>query len=265
MASPSLPPASRKPARPLPDDAYRIRIHRVVDHIQANLGAPLTVSQLAGIACFSEFHFHRVFKAAMGESVYRFIRRLRLEKAAERLVSDPDMTITEVALMYGFATSAAFAKSFKSHFGLNATQWRRQFSQGDEDLFDRLYHQLFQWAVPRGHMVRNTQRFNIYHDNPEITDSTNLRVMAAIPVPRAATASDTVGIITLSGGLYAVCPLSLTKHEFVMAWEWMFAAWVNHSGYIPDDREMFERYRGERVENGQRVFLLDLCVPVKAK
>ncbi len=65
--------------------SHQNRIDRVVDYIQRNLELELSVKQLAGIACFSEFHFSRIFKEQMGESVYRFIKRLRLEKAAELL------------------------------------------------------------------------------------------------------------------------------------------------------------------------------------
>ncbi len=64
------------------DRSYQNRIDRVVDYIQANLESDLSVRQLSEVACFSEFHFSRIFREQMGESVYQFIRRLRLEKAA---------------------------------------------------------------------------------------------------------------------------------------------------------------------------------------
>ncbi len=76
------------------DKSYQNRIDRVVDHIQANLASDLSVKQLSKIACFSEFHFSRVFRKHMGESVYQFIRRLRLEKAAELLLSNTGLPVT---------------------------------------------------------------------------------------------------------------------------------------------------------------------------
>jgi AraC family transcriptional regulator len=104
------------------------RINRVIDHIQANLDAPLSIGQLSKVACYSEFHFNRIFKKTMGESVYKFIRRLRLEKAAEQLLVKPGTSITEIALSCGFASSSSFAKSFKNHFKMNATEWRYNFN-----------------------------------------------------------------------------------------------------------------------------------------
>ena len=108
------------------------RINRVVDHIQSNLGSDLSVSRLARIACYSEFHFSRIFKSVVGEPVHGFIRRLRLEKAAQRLLAAPEIPVTEIALACGFATPSSFAKGFKARFGMNATQWRRHWVQPRE-------------------------------------------------------------------------------------------------------------------------------------
>ena len=109
-------------------EAYKNRINRVVDYIQANFDTSLSISQISKVACFSEFHFNRVFKKIMGEPVYKFIRRLRLEKSAELLLKRPKTSITEIALICGFATSSSFAKSFKNHFNMNATEWRNNFN-----------------------------------------------------------------------------------------------------------------------------------------
>lgn len=65
---------------------YAARINRVVDHLERHLDQPLKLEELARIACFSPFHFHRLFRALTGESLYQFILRLRLEKAAAQLV-----------------------------------------------------------------------------------------------------------------------------------------------------------------------------------
>jgi AraC family transcriptional regulator len=55
------------------------------------------VSELAHVACFSEFHFHRVFGAVSGETLNNFKSRLRIEKAA-RLLRYSDQSLTDIAL-----------------------------------------------------------------------------------------------------------------------------------------------------------------------
>ncbi len=105
-------------------EEYVRRLNRVLDHIEANIGADLTVEALASVAAFSPFHFHRVFSALVGEPVGAFLRRVRIEKAAFRLLADPRVPVTQVALDLGFGSSAAFARVFKARFGLSASQWR---------------------------------------------------------------------------------------------------------------------------------------------
>jgi AraC family transcriptional regulator len=76
------------------------------------------------VAAFSPFHFHRVFRAITGETLFGFIHRLRIEKAAGALLNHPDQSVLEIALDHGFASAATFARAFKLRFGMSATEWR---------------------------------------------------------------------------------------------------------------------------------------------
>ena len=104
---------------------YVRRINRVIDHIQAHLGEDLTVEGLAAVACFSPYHFHRVFRAMVGEPLYGFVRRLRLEKAANLLRVAPRKSVTEIALDCGFQSTAGFARAFRDQFGTSASNYRK--------------------------------------------------------------------------------------------------------------------------------------------
>ncbi len=104
---------------------YAERVNRVVDHIERHLDAELSLARLAEVAHFSPFHFHRIFQALVGETLQRFVQRLRLERAATWLVWEPQRSITAIALDSGFASSATFARAFRAEFGTSATDWRR--------------------------------------------------------------------------------------------------------------------------------------------
>ncbi len=84
----------------------------------------LTLEELAGVAAFSPFHFHRIFSAMTGETLNRFIQRVRLERAATQLAANPRKPITEIALDCGFSGSAVFARAFRETFGMSASEWR---------------------------------------------------------------------------------------------------------------------------------------------
>ena len=103
---------------------YTARINRVIDHIEANIDQALGLEELARVASFSPFHFHRIFTAMVGETLHHYIQRLRLEKAATMLLTNPTRAITEVALDCGFSGSSTFARAFKEQFAMSATEWR---------------------------------------------------------------------------------------------------------------------------------------------
>ncbi len=104
---------------------YQRRVNRVSDFVRLHLAENLTLERLAAIAAFSPFHFHRVFFAVSGETLQDFIGRLRLERAASALLARPDQRVIDIALAVGFASPASFARAFRKHFAMSASQWRR--------------------------------------------------------------------------------------------------------------------------------------------
>jgi AraC family transcriptional regulator len=104
---------------------YMGRINRVMDYVEANLDGDLSLGALARVASFSEFHFHRIFKGVVGETLNQFIQRRRVEKAAGYLIGNPTKAVTEIALDCGFSGSAAFARAFREAFGVSASEFRR--------------------------------------------------------------------------------------------------------------------------------------------
>lgn len=103
---------------------YRKRICCAMNFISQNIERELSLEEIAESASFSAFHFHRIFKVAVGETVAGFTRRLRLESAANRLISNSGDDITTIAMDYGFSSSQNFAKSFRKHFGMTPTEYR---------------------------------------------------------------------------------------------------------------------------------------------
>ncbi|MGB8258718.1 MAG: AraC family transcriptional regulator [Terracidiphilus sp.] len=105
---------------------YKARILRVMVHIERNLDTSLPLAELARVACFSPFHFHRIFRGMTGESVAEYVRRLRMERAARQLRTGKE-TILAVALEAGFESHEAFTRSFRSVFGQTPSCFRQAF------------------------------------------------------------------------------------------------------------------------------------------
>jgi len=107
-------------------EEYVSRINRVIDYIETNIDVDLSLESISKVANFSQFHFHRIFRAMVGETLNQFIQRLRLEKAAAQLIVNPKKSITEIAFDCGFSGSATFARAFKETFQISASEWRSE-------------------------------------------------------------------------------------------------------------------------------------------
>lgn len=105
---------------------YRKNIYEAMNFISQNVDRELTLAEVANTASFSPFHFHRIFKAVVGENVAEFTRRLRLELAANRLLAYPHQEVTSIALSCGFSSSQNFARVFRQAFDLSPSEYRQK-------------------------------------------------------------------------------------------------------------------------------------------
>ena len=73
---------------------------------------------MARVACFSSYHFHRIFRALMGETLASFVKRVRLERSVYLLSHRNGASLTEIALACGFSSSSDFSRSFRAAYGV---------------------------------------------------------------------------------------------------------------------------------------------------
>jgi len=104
--------------------SYLSRMVNVLNYIQNNLDKELTLQELAAVACFSSYHFHRIFSGMLGESVKELVRRLRLERAALQLHTS-SKSILEISLNAGYESDMAFSRMFKVKTGMSPSVFRR--------------------------------------------------------------------------------------------------------------------------------------------
>lgn len=105
------------------EKSYKEGILRALVYIQRHLDQELSLAEIAGAAHFSLYHFHRIFRNEVGETVKEHIRRLRLERSAYRLKTSRS-PITEIALTAGYKTHESFTRAFANHFGRSPAAFR---------------------------------------------------------------------------------------------------------------------------------------------
>lgn len=102
-----------------------VRLKRVTDYIDAHLSELISMPDLARVACLSQHHFARVFRAATGMSPHSYVTHRRIERARDLLIST-DTPLVQVALMCGFGTQAHFSTVFKKQMGLPPKRFRSE-------------------------------------------------------------------------------------------------------------------------------------------
>lgn len=95
----------------------------VCNYIHEHCMDDLCLDDIAAYAGFSKYHFTRLFKNFTGVSFYKYLNRKRIEHA-EKLLVNPELSITEVALQSGFSSLSAFIRMFKLIKGCTPTEFR---------------------------------------------------------------------------------------------------------------------------------------------
>jgi AraC family transcriptional regulator len=102
---------------------YHERIVRTLVFLQEHLDEDLPLDRVAAVAAFSTFHFHRIFRALVGEAPAEYIRRLRLERAAQCLKRG-EAPVVDLAFAAGYETHEAFTRAFRAMFGVPPSEYR---------------------------------------------------------------------------------------------------------------------------------------------
>jgi AraC family transcriptional regulator len=106
-------------------DEYICRINKVIDYLEHQPEKAEDQAALARLCYFSPRHFHRIFKSIVGVSIPEFAEKLRLEKAAQLLIHEPQASVTDIATSCGYEKITYFSKDFKSHFEASPSDWRK--------------------------------------------------------------------------------------------------------------------------------------------
>jgi AraC family transcriptional regulator len=278
------------------DQNYRERVARVVAAIVADPMAEHRLENLARLAHFSPYHFHRVYSSIAGETVAATIRRVRLTLAS-RLLEGVRQSITRVALSVGYDSPQAFTRAFSQFAGQSPRAFQEQMhdlifdaegpSIGDvENIEPSTSVRVVDRPAQRAYAIRHcgplstiphTHRRLRRHPNaggasewlgasfgdPE--DTAEFRYYAAA-VPREPWLSADVDIemLDIPGGRYALHRLAGSYTRINAAMNALYSRWLPGSGYEPDDRPTLEHYLNSPREATQLELRTDLLIPIRS-
>ncbi|WP_255505006.1 helix-turn-helix transcriptional regulator [Lysinibacillus sphaericus] len=106
-------------------DEYIRLVNKSEDYIESHLSEKISLDDLANNAAMSKYHFHRIFSKYSDETVKQFVTRIKVERAGIFLAVRNDLSITDIALQYGYNDASTFNKSFKKYFGMSPLEYRK--------------------------------------------------------------------------------------------------------------------------------------------
>ena len=263
---------------------------RVVAAIVADPLADHRLDDLARLAHFSPFHFHRVYSSVVGESLAATLRRVRLAHAT-RLLSEGRESVTQVALAVGYESPQAFTRAFSQFTGQSPRRFQQQMgaarpaaSAGNSEspelgvrLIERPAQQLLALrhrgpfatiphthrqlcACAGGRLIQ--ERLGVSSGNPD--RAAEFSYHAAMTLSGPATAEDPrLERIEIPAGLYAVYRLVGPYTRINATVQALYARWLPASAYEPDDRPALEHYLSPPGQKPSSELRTDLCIPIR--
>lgn len=278
--------------------SYAARIEKVVALLGERLDQPLTLEALATAGHFSPYHFHRIYRGLMGETVADTLRRMRLHRAAVELLHGT-RTLEAIARRCGYGSVAAFSRAFALAHALPPGEFRRRggaavplaprSSEPSEDdtmyevrIEDRApvtvaalrhrgaYHdiggtfeRLGAWAAGRG--LGDNRSFGVYYDDPESKPAEDLVSDACVEIPDDfALDGDGPRPLVIAGGRYAVLIHTGPYAELERPYRWLFGQWLPDSGEEAADAPPIEEYLNDPRTLPPTQWRTAICVPLRA-
>jgi transcriptional regulator GlxA family with amidase domain len=99
------------------------RLLRARDAMDRAFAQPLDIPALAKIACVSEAHFIRTFRATFGETPHRYLQRRRVERSMF-LLRETDRSVTDICFDVGFTSLGTFSRTFREIMGESPSAYR---------------------------------------------------------------------------------------------------------------------------------------------
>lgn len=94
----------------------RFELATITEYVEANMGRPIGLAELAGLVNVSRFHFARLFKRSTGKTAITYVERIRIRRA-QSLILDTNIPLAEIALLTGFADQSHFTRRFHRYIG----------------------------------------------------------------------------------------------------------------------------------------------------
>lgn len=282
--------------RPTTKDEYRRRINRLTEYINDHLGEQIDVGMLASESGFSMWHFHRITRAFLGEPLWAYIVRMRLENAA-RLLRHSELTVSEIAYRVGYDVPSSLSKAFRQTYGISPSQYRKSknFSimrpmQVNPDLdismevrhvedcdiiyirltgaygtldYPGTWRRLWPYLLENGITDWCPDFICVFYDDPKVTEPSRLRTDVCFTTPRPLPEKGEIGSRTLRGDKYAVFSYTGPYANLGSVYDTIYSKLIPEAGLTIKDDPGYEKYVNNPEETTPEKYLTQIYIPIE--
>jgi len=274
------------------------RINEILYQIHLDISKDHSVKSLSKSASMSPFHFNRVFKKVVGQSVHTYIRRVRLEHCANALLFNPNSTINEIFSEVGFVSNSSFTHAFKDYFGSTPSKWREvdtplHVSQnitkinplhveidyvekrrvayvrhrGYNKSIKEAWQRMEEWTLQNGLDFSKLSMIGLHHSNPNIVKKEDCHYVACLELDDdfADFQSANIGIMNIPRIFCAKFSLSGKYGDLMKYMDYIYYVWLPNSKYEKIHLPSMALYHKNHFINDDEKFELDFYVPIRYK
>ncbi|WP_028456231.1 AraC family transcriptional regulator [Chitinilyticum litopenaei] len=285
-------------ARTLQD--YARRMMRVVQTLWQDPTRSYSLEELASVANFSPYHFHRIYREMMGETVNATQQRLRLQFASRDLASAAQLPLLRVARRAGYQSSAAFVRAFAAAYGMTPGAYRRvrlatlqSHIDQELDMYKVEYRtltapihlaarahagafieigeafSLLELAMPALPAVPGARWFGLYHDDPDDVRQgrigPELRSEACVEIAASGALPAGLHRTQIAAGRYAVIEHHGPYVELDQAYHWLIGVWLPQSGELPEPVPGIELYLNDPCDTAPKDLRTEIWLALAAR
>jgi len=278
-------------------EEYLKRVNVVVDYINNHLDEELDLQKLAEMSNLSTYHFHRIMKAFLGETLGAYIIRVRLETAV-RLLRYTDLPVEQIAYSVGYEMPSSLSKSFKQFYDITPLEYRNNKNfvimkpvQLNPDLnlkspkvidietkkaiyirltgayseldFCGAWGKLWAYVKENKLFSAGIEHISIYHDDPKVTTSEKLRTDVCLVLPKPAEPKGEIGVKEITGGKYAVFLYQGPYTNLGIVYDTIFAKWLPDCGYELRNAPLYEKYINDPSRTEEAKLKTEIYIPLQ--
>jgi len=248
-------------------------------------------------------YMHKIFKEIFGRNIYESIKAIRMQKAANLLLTNRLSTVSEIALQCGYASQTSFIRAFKQRFGMTPLAWRkggyasysarniracdakRCVKKGFEDVGYEivkrpeisayyLRHQGYSEAIRHTWQKLHTwlytngieryEELSLFHDNPAVTPLEDCHYVACVRIDDAdAPLKSRIPRFSVAGGVYAKFTLQGCRGDLLEFIRWVYHDWLPASGFETTTKPPYAVYRRNHHTDKEGRFDMDFYLSVR--